>query len=75
MSVTAARKPLQALIEAAGGLPTPAYASSPTRMDRDEDEYEKIDVTGLDEVNLLEGLAIGTVRLLLIFSPSVLTLT
>ncbi|TCD67303.1 hypothetical protein EIP91_000273 [Steccherinum ochraceum] len=60
LAVTAARKPLQALIDAAGGLPTPALVSSPTRLNGEDDEYERIDVTGLEEVNLLDGLAIGS---------------
>lgn len=59
LAVTNARKSLQALIDAAGGLPTPAHAGSPTRMNGEDDEYDRIDLTGLDEVNLLEGLAIG----------------
>ncbi|THH31398.1 hypothetical protein EUX98_g2797 [Antrodiella citrinella] len=64
LAITSARKPLQALLDAAGGLPTPVLASSPTRLNgEDDDEYKQIDITGLDEVNLLDGLTLGSAAL------------
>lgn len=59
LSITSARKALQEMIDAAGGLPGPIFASSPTKLRAEEDENDRIEVTGLDEINLLEGLAIG----------------
>ncbi|KAH8107648.1 TRAPP trafficking subunit Trs65-domain-containing protein [Cristinia sonorae] len=59
IAVTAARKPLQALIEAAGGLPGPVFSSEPAKLNGEDDEFESVDITGLHEVNLLEGLAAG----------------
>ncbi|CAL1706026.1 unnamed protein product [Somion occarium] len=57
LAFTPPRKPLAALIEAAGGLPDEREPGTPLKVNGDDDD-EGLDVTGLEEVNLLEGLKI-----------------
>lgn len=60
LAFTAARRSLLSLIEAAGGLPEEREPGTPLtiKVNGDDDE-KKIDITGLDEVNLLEGLQLN----------------
>ena len=53
--VTQPREALAALIDAAGGLPEP-IPGTPSGLAEDGDGADR---TGFEEVNLLEGLAIG----------------
>ena len=58
--VTPPRQAIQALIEAAGGLASPIDAKSPGGASDGEDES---DLTGFEEVNLLDGLITGIVTM------------
>ncbi|KAI0338227.1 hypothetical protein BDW22DRAFT_801140 [Trametopsis cervina] len=55
--VTAAREPLKALIQAAGEPSTPIDPSTPINQNPDDDDA--VDIAGLEEVNLLEGLTLN----------------
>ncbi|KAK7692136.1 hypothetical protein QCA50_003755 [Cerrena zonata] len=59
LAFTAARQSLLALIEAAGGLPTEREPGTPLTIKINGDDDEKADITGLEEVNLLEGLKLN----------------
>lgn len=64
LTMTPARKPLAALIEAAGGLGGNVDPGTPTNAngdddDDDDDDDEGVDITGLEEVNLLGNLSGG----------------
>ena len=60
LAFTAARQSLLALIEAAGGLPDVREPATPlTIRVNGEDDDQKADITGLEEVNLLEGLTLN----------------
>lgn len=69
LTMTPARQPLAALIEAAGGLSAASDPITPTNANGDEEEDEGVDITGLDEVNLLENLALG---ILAVYPSSIL---
>ncbi|EIN11169.1 hypothetical protein PUNSTDRAFT_141620 [Punctularia strigosozonata HHB-11173 SS5] len=56
IAVTPARQPLQDLIDAVGGLPAVTSTSDDSSRGLDGDKHTN-DLKGLDEVNLLEGLA------------------
>ena len=61
VNVTPPRKALETLIDAAGGLASPMDPNSPGGIG--EDDESKMDLTGMEEVNLFEGLTIGRVRI------------
>ncbi|KAI0686748.1 TRAPP trafficking subunit Trs65-domain-containing protein [Cytidiella melzeri] len=58
VTVTPAREPLKALIEAAGEPTTPLDPRSPLLPTSIEDDDREL--SGLEEINLLEGLTLGT---------------
>ncbi len=59
VTTTPIRQALTALIEAAGGIPSSLDPSSPMKASGDEDDEDASDITGMEEINLLEGLTLG----------------
>ncbi|KAL4242383.1 hypothetical protein ABKN59_011869, partial [Abortiporus biennis] len=60
LSMAPARRRLGMLIEEAGGLPAAQEPTTPTKANGDDEEDdERRGFTGLEEVNLLEGLNLG----------------
>jgi len=62
LAVAHPKHPLAVFLAAHSALPDPSEPPSPTSSDHHNDIEEKIEINGLQEVNLLEGLAAGEGR-------------